>query len=104
MDCSPETGGRTNGRYRERPAGGEETGGAMSGVLTQLVDELNRGSLKVVDLTQPLGPSTPVIGLPPIFAPSPAVTIEVISRYDDKGPAWYWNTIHMGEHTGTHFD
>jgi kynurenine formamidase len=32
------------------------------------------------------------------------VTIEVISRYDDKGPAWYWNTLHFGEHTGTHFD
>jgi kynurenine formamidase len=72
--------------------------------LSQLVDELNRGTLKVVDLTQPLGPSTPVIGLPPIFAPSPGATIDVISRYDDKGPAWYWNTIRMGEHTGTHFD
>jgi kynurenine formamidase len=32
------------------------------------------------------------------------VSIDVISRYDDKGPAWYWNTIRMGEHTGTHFD
>jgi kynurenine formamidase len=30
--------------------------------------------------------------------------MEVISRFDDKGPAWYWNVIHMGEHTGTHFD
>jgi len=28
----------------------------------------------------------------------------VISRFDEKGPAWYWNTIRMGEHTGTHFD
>jgi len=28
----------------------------------------------------------------------------VISRYDDRGPAWYWNTIRLGEHTGTHFD
>ena len=73
-------------------------------VLTQLVDELNRGSLRVVDLTQPLGPSTPVIDLPPMFAPSPGVSIDVISNYDEKGPAWYWNTIRMGEHTGTHFD
>jgi len=76
----------------------------MSGVLTQLVDELKRGTLKVVDLTQPLGPATPVIGLPPMFAPSPGVTIDVISKYDDRGPAWYWNTLRMGEHTGTHFD
>ena len=73
-------------------------------ILTQLVAELNAGRLKVVDLTQPLGPETPVIGLPPIFASSPGVTTEVISRFDEKGPAWYWNTITMGEHTGTHFD
>ena len=32
------------------------------------------------------------------------MTIDVISRYDDKGPAWYWNTLRFGEHTGTHFD
>ena len=72
--------------------------------LTQLVDELNAGSLKIVDLTQPLGPTTPVIGLPPIFGQSPGVTMEVISCFNDAGPAWYWNVIHMGEHTGTHFD
>jgi kynurenine formamidase len=76
----------------------------MSGVLTQLVEELNRGTVKVVDLTQPLEPSTPVIGLPPVFAPSPGIAIDVISKYDDRGPAWYWNTIRLGEHTGTHFD
>ena len=73
-------------------------------ILTQLVDELNRGSLKIVDLTQPLGPETPVIGLPPIFGQSPGVSMEVISCFDDKGPAWYWNVLHLGEHTGTHFD
>ncbi|HZP49438.1 MAG TPA: cyclase family protein [Vicinamibacterales bacterium] len=76
----------------------------MTRVLAQLVDELNRGLLKVVDLTQPLGPSTPVIGLPPMFAASPGVTLDVIAKYDQRGPAWYWNTIRMGEHTGTHFD
>jgi kynurenine formamidase len=73
-------------------------------ILQQLVAELDAGRVKVVDLTQPLGPDTPVIGLPPIFASSPGVTMKVISRYDDKGPAWYWNTLHLGEHTGTHFD
>ena len=76
----------------------------MSNVLAQLVEELNAGKLKMVDLTQPLGADTPVIGLPPIFASSPGFSIEPISRYDDKGPGWYWNTIHLGEHTGTHFD
>jgi kynurenine formamidase len=73
-------------------------------VLAQLISELGSGALRIVDLTQPLGPDTPVIGLPPIFGSSPGVTIDVISRFDDKGPAWYWNTIRMGEHTGTHFD
>jgi kynurenine formamidase len=73
-------------------------------VLTQLVEELAAGRLKVVDLTQPLGPETPVIGLPPQFGQSPGVSMEVISCFDDKGPAWYWNIIRMGEHTGTHFD
>jgi kynurenine formamidase len=76
----------------------------MTSTLTQLLNDLDNGRLRVVDLTQPLGPATPVIGLPPMFASSPGVTIEVISRYDDKGPAWYWNTLRMGEHTGTHFD
>src|SRR5437868_4841410 len=73
-------------------------------ILVDLIAALDRGTLKVVDLTQPLGPTTPVIGLPPIFSPSPGVTIDVISRYDEKGPAWYWNTLRFGEHTGTHFD
>src|SRR6187549_1715785 len=72
--------------------------------LSALVAELASGVVIVVDLTQPLGPETPVIGLPSMFAPSPGVSMDVISRYDDKGPGWYWNTIHMGEHTGTHFD
>ena len=76
----------------------------MSDVLLRLADELASGRLRVVDLSQPLGPETPVIGLPPIFKPSPGVTIETISRYDAGGPAWYWNTLTFGEHTGTHFD
>jgi kynurenine formamidase len=73
-------------------------------VLAQLVEALAAGRVRVVDLTQPLGPETPVIGLPPQFASSPGVTMNVISKFDDKGPAWYWNSISMGEHTGTHFD
>ncbi len=76
----------------------------MSSLLDQLAQALAKGQIRVVDLTQPLGPDTPVIGLPEIFAPSPGVTITQISRYDDKGPAWYWNTLTFGEHTGTHFD
>jgi isatin hydrolase len=73
-------------------------------VLEDLAVALARGTVDVVDLTQALGPDTPVIGLPPIFAASPGVTIDVISKYDERGPAWYWNTLRFGEHTGTHFD
>jgi kynurenine formamidase len=73
-------------------------------LLAHVVSALDDGSLRIVDLTQPLGAETPVIGLPPIFAASPGVTIDVISEYDERGPAWYWNTLRFGEHTGTHFD
>lgn len=76
----------------------------MTNVLTQLVDALRSGEVRVVDLTQRLGPETPVINLPPQFAQSPPLTLEKISEYNDDGPAWYWNTLHLGEHTGTHFD
>ena len=76
----------------------------MSNVLMQVVQEIAAGRIIVVDLTQPLHPGTPVINLPKPFAGSPGFTREVISRYDDNGPAWYWNTIRLGEHTGTHFD
>lgn len=54
--------------------------------LTLLAEALSTGQVKVVDLTQPLGPDTPVIGLPPIFASSPGFSTEVISRYDERGP------------------
>ena len=76
----------------------------QGGVLELFAQALAAGQLRVIDLTQPLGPATPVIGLPPIFASSPGVSIETIARYDEKGPAWYWNTLRFGEHTGTHFD
>lgn len=76
----------------------------MTNILTDLVNALNDNSIRVVDLTQPLGPDTVVIDLPPPFAQSPPLTVETISEYDDAGPAWYWNTLTLGEHTGTHFD
>ena len=60
--------------------------------------------IRVIDLTQTLRPSTPVIQLPPEFAPSNPFSISEISHYDNRGPGWYWNNLAMGEHTGTHFD
>ena len=73
-------------------------------LLDDLVEALESGAITVVDLSQPLGPATPVIHLPPKFGASPGVTIQEISCYDERGPAWYWNTLRFGEHTGTHFD
>lgn len=72
--------------------------------LTAFAELIASGGIKVVDLTQPLEPSTPVLSLPPQFAQSPPFEIEVLSEYDERGPAWYWNKIKCGEHTGTHFD
>jgi kynurenine formamidase len=59
---------------------------------------------EIVDLTQPLSESTPVIQLPPPFANTPKLAREQISWYDDRGPAWAWYTLTIGEHTGTHLD
>src|SRR5258708_38039079 len=60
--------------------------------------------IRVIDLTQTLRPSTPVIQLPPELAPSNPFSISEISHYDSRGPGWYWNNLTMGEHTGTPFD
>ena len=78
----------------------------MSGeeLLETLAAAIAGGGVRVVDLSQPLGPSTPVIRLPPPFAPTRPFSLEPISAYDERGPAWYWNSFSCGEHTGTHFD
>lgn len=73
-------------------------------VLLDLLSALDDGSVQVVDLTAPLTPQTPLLALPPQFGQTAAFTVEEISRYDDRGPAWYWNNFRTGEHTGTHFD
>jgi len=75
-----------------------------SEILAQLVGGIMTGGIRVIDLTVPLGADTPVIKLPPQFAPSKPFALDEISRYDARGPAWYWNNISCGEHTGTHFD
>jgi kynurenine formamidase len=77
---------------------------AQSATLAGLVGGILDGTIRVVDLTVPLQPATPVIQLPPEFAPSKPFSMEEISRYDSRGPAWYWNNFSCGEHTGTHFD
>src|SRR5919199_1303667 len=72
--------------------------------LSAFAAALAGGRIEVVDLTAPLSSETPVIALPPQFAQTARFELEELSRYDDRGPAWYWNNIRTGEHTGTHFD
>jgi kynurenine formamidase len=45
-----------------------------------------------------------VLILPEPFANTPGLTREQLSRYDDRGPAWAWDTLTVREHVGTHFD
>jgi kynurenine formamidase len=73
-------------------------------ILTTLTDAIRDSSVEVIDLTAPLTPDTPVIMLPPPFGNTARFSLTEISHYDERGPAWYWNDITTGEHTGTHFD
>jgi kynurenine formamidase len=72
--------------------------------VTDLLAALADGSVEVVDLTQPMSESTPVLVLPEPFANTPHLSRRTLSRYDDAGPAWAWDVLELGEHTGTHFD
>jgi kynurenine formamidase len=72
--------------------------------VTALLDALAGGSVRVVDLTQPLGERTPVLRLPEPFANTPHLSRRFLSRFDEQGPAWAWSVLELGEHTGTHFD
>ena len=72
--------------------------------LESFVEALAKGSVRIVDLTQPLSERTPVIQLPEPFVNTPGFTLRELSRYDERGPAWYWNAFESGEHVGTHLD
>lgn len=73
-------------------------------MLAEFAAAIVDGKIKVVDLTQTLSPDFPTIQLPPEFGQCAPFRLEEVSRYDAKGPAWYWNNFSCGEHTGTHFD
>ena len=63
-------------------------------VLSDFASALASGAVKVVDLTAPLGPETPVIKLPPeIGKNTPPVKVHAISNYDEDGPFWAWNWL-----------
>jgi kynurenine formamidase len=72
--------------------------------LASLTAQIIDGRVEVIDLTSPLHADTPILQLPPEFGQTAPFQLEEISRYDDRGPAWYWNNFRTGEHTGTHLD
>ncbi|MCW3016605.1 MAG: cyclase family protein [Solirubrobacterales bacterium] len=72
--------------------------------VTDLVAGLADGSVEVIDLTQPLSETTPVLVLPDPFANTPHLSRKTLSKFDDNGPAWAWDVLELGEHTGTHLD
>src|SRR5919204_2619098 len=76
----------------------------MTDAVAELVAALAGGQVQVVDCTQPLSETTPILHLPEPFANTPRFRLTELSRYDERGPAWYWNAFEGGEHTGTHVD
>ena len=72
--------------------------------VASLIEALGGGAVEVVDLTQPLNERTPVIRLPEPFVNTPGLKAHEISRYDERGPAWAWRWLEIGEHVGTHLD
>lgn len=74
-------------------------------IVASLGAALLSGNVKVVDVTGPLGPDTPLLKLPPELAKdTPKIEVHKISEYDNDGPFWAWNWLKIGEHSGTHFD
>jgi kynurenine formamidase len=73
-------------------------------VLHELIQGIRSGGIEVLDLTAPLSGATPILLLPEPFGQTVPFALQEISRYDDRGPAWYWNNFTTGEHVGTHFD
>lgn len=72
--------------------------------LATFAASIASGAIEVVDLTQTLSEDTPVLMLPPNFGQCAPFSRQEISRYDERGVAWYWSNFTVCEHTGTHFD
>ncbi len=69
-----------------------------------LAEQVQRGQIRLIDLTWPLDSNTPAIQLPPPKVSPPPFRLWELSRYDARGQHEYWNAFEMGEHVGTHFD
>ncbi|MEM7705405.1 MAG: cyclase family protein [Pseudomonadota bacterium] len=74
------------------------------GALATLAQAMAGGSVRTVDLTFTLDPDFPVLVLPQELGQCEPFRVEEVSRYDARGPGWYWQNFTCNEHTGTHFD
>lgn len=72
--------------------------------ITNILENITSGSLKIVDLTNTLSSSTPTLELPAPFANLIDFSTETVSEYNEPGPFWKHQNIHTGEHVGTHID
>lgn len=72
--------------------------------LADLLSRLASGSVRILDLTNPLSSQTPTLRLPEPFANLIDFSLETVSAYDEPGPFWRHANIHTGEHIGTHLD
>ena len=75
-----------------------------SELLSAFAAAIAASKIRTIDLTQPLSADTPALMLPPEFGQCVGFSSREISRYDERGVAWYWNEFTVNEHTGTHFD
>ncbi len=73
-------------------------------MLREFAEAVAARRIRTIDLTMTLSEDTPLLVLPEPFGQTSGFKREEISRYDDRGVAWYWNNFTVGEHTGTHFD
>ncbi|GAA1626239.1 cyclase family protein [Leucobacter chromiireducens] len=71
---------------------------------TAIAAALAAGTLRIVDLTNPLSSETPTLRLPDPFANLIDFSLEEVSRFNEPGPFWMHHNIHTGEHIGTHLD
>ena len=64
--------------------------------LAGMMAALASGAVRVVDLTQPLSPDTPALELPANFGQCAGFSQREVSRYDERGVAWYWSNFTVG--------
>ncbi|WP_042348006.1 cyclase family protein [Bacillus massiliigorillae] len=75
-----------------------------TGILEKLLGSIVEEKIEVVDMSQILNESTPVIQLPEPITNTGGFKLKQLSKYNETGPTFYWNDFVAGEHCGTHFD